>query len=207
MPVRQRLRALLLAVLCLAVNLALTGDAAESGTQKNIVLTLPAETVLASMQKMLPLDIPSQSHQLKGNITLQSIDRLVIRDNVISMHGVLSGRNLVVLTNLAGQTIQLKVGALQLPVSCDLATRFDPARRQLFVTPRFNDGGQGQEGSASPLFAALGNREYPVDLEALQLINLKVGDRTIPITMEPVLIAAIDNSLIFHLHPRVGGGR
>ena len=184
---------------------------AGGNSQKNIVLTLPAETVLSSLQKTLPLDIPSQSRQVQGDITLESVDRLVIRDNIITMHGVLSGRNLVVVTNFGGQDIQLKVGEVRLPMTCDFHTRFDPVRRKLFVTPRFTDTVQRQgtntQDPLAPLLGALGGREYPVDLDALETINLKVGARTIPIIMEPVSIAATDNALTFHLLPRVSPRR
>jgi hypothetical protein len=187
-----------------------TGGNGDSKIQKNIVLTLPAETVLTSLQKVLPLDIPSQSRQLQGDIILESLDRLVIHDNIITVHGVLSGRNLVVVTQFAGQDLQLRVGEVHLPLTCDLQTRFDPAQRKLFVTPRFTDTAQhasNPQDSLTPLLGALGGREYPIDLDALQMINIKVGGKSIPITMEPVKIAAVDNALTFHLLPRVGTPR
>ena len=65
----------------------------------------------------------------------------------------------------------------------------------------------GQAGSLDPLLGALGSREYPVDLEALQVLNLRMGERTIPIAMQPVNITGTDNSLIFRLLPRVGSPR
>jgi len=183
---------------------------ANNKSQRDIVITLPAETVLASLKKILPLNIPSQNEQLQGDIVLESLDRLVIHDNIISVHGVLSGRNLVVVTNIAGQDIQLRVGQVHLPMTCDLHTRFDPVQRKLFVTPRFSDtdtGNNGQEASLTPLLGALGGREHPVNLDALQLLNIKIGTKTIPIAMEPVKITGTDNALVFHLLPQVGTPR
>jgi len=200
--------------LCLAVILLLPSAGMSASTannnQKNIVITLPAETVLAALKKVLPLDIPSQNPQLQGQIVVESLDTLVIHDNIISVKGVLSGKNLVVVTNFAGQDIQLKVGEVHLPMSCDLQTRFDPVKRKLFVTPRFTDmpsGGNSQDASLAPLLGALGGKEHPVDLDALQQFNIKVGAKTIPIAMEPVKIAGADNALIFHLSPQVGTPR
>ncbi|MCL2340576.1 MAG: hypothetical protein FWC49_02610 [Proteobacteria bacterium] len=184
--------------------------AAGNGNQKDIVLTLPAETVLASLQKTLPLDIPSRSRQLQGDITVESVDRLVIRDNVISVHGILSGKNLVVTTNLGGQDLQLRLGEVRLPIACDLRTRFDPVRRKLFVTPRFKDAAHdpaNSQDSLASLLGALDGREYAVDLDTLKTIDLKVGSRSIPIAMEPVGIAGVDNNLIVHMLPRVGPRR
>jgi hypothetical protein len=199
-----------LLVLLLLAPLPATSGNGDSKSQKNIVISLPAETVLASVQKILPLDIPSQSRQLQGDIILESLDRLVIHDNIITVHGVLSGKNLVVVTQLAGQDLQLKVGEIHLPMTCDLQTRFDPAQRKFFVTPRFVDTVQNAnnpQDSLTPLLGALGGREYPVDLDALQMITVKIGAKSVPITMEPVKIAGVDNALIFHLLPRVGTPR
>lgn len=180
---------------------------ADTKTQRDIVITMPAETVLAALQKTLPLEIPSQSEQLQGQITLESLDRLFIHDNILSVHGVLTGRNLVLITNIAGQDLHLKLGQVKLPITCDLQTRFDQAKRKLFVTPRFADNKSdknSQEASLGSLLVALGGREYPVDLDGLQLLNIKMGSKTIPIAMEPTSIAGTDNSLIFRLLPRVG---
>lgn len=186
-------------------------SAAGNGTnQQSIVLSLPAETILTSVQKALPLDIPSQSRQLQGDITLESIDRLVIRDNIITVRGVLFGRNLVVLTNFGGQDIQVRLGEVRLPMTCDLQTRFDAARKKLFVTPRFSETGQNAgnpQDPLAPLIGALGGREYAVDLDAMETINLKVGAKSIPIAMDPIKIAALNNALVFHLLPRVGASR
>lgn len=198
----------LLVALCL---LPLAAKGAAGGPQtKNIVITLPAETVLTSLQKVLPLDIPSQSRQLQGDIILESLDRLAIHDNIITVRGVLSGRNLMVTTRLAGQDIQLRVGEVHLPMTCDLQTRFDPGKKKLYVTPRFTDtaqnGGNPEDGLA-PLLGALGGREYMVDLDALEMINLRVGSKSIPIAMDPVKIAGVNNALVFHLLPRVGTPR
>ena len=183
---------------------------ASADGQKTVVLTLPAETVLASLQKALPLDIPSQSRQLQGDITVESVDQLTIHNNLISVRGTLSGKNLVVTTNLAGQDLQIRVGEVRLPVACDLRTRFDPVKRKLLVAPQCKDTAHNQ-GSAqdapSSLLGALGGREYAVDLDALETINLKIGSRSIPIAMEPVGIAGVDNALVFQMLPRVGPRR
>lgn len=199
--------AALLVMLLLPIPAMAAGD---GGLQKNIILSLPAETILASVQKVLPLDIPSQNRQLQGDITLESLDRLTIRDNIITLRGMLSGKNLVVTTNFGGQDVQVRVGEVRLPMTCDLTTRFDAARHKLFVTPRFSETGNNPNSSQDPLtpmLAALAGREYPVDLDALETLSLKVGARSIPIALDPVKIAGLDNTLVFHLQPRVGARR
>lgn len=208
MKLRHTFSCLVLAAALLLLPLmAKAAPTASNKAQRDIVITMPAETVLASLQKMLPLAIPSHNEQLQGDIVLESLDRLFIHDNILSLHGVLSGKNLVLVTNIAGQDIQLKLGQIHLPVTCDLQTRFDQAKRKLFVTPRFTENAADknkQEASVGSLISALGGKEYPVDLDALQLLNIKMGSRSIPIAMEPTNIAGLDNALIFRLMPRIG---
>jgi hypothetical protein len=206
---KNKLHIALLSLALLFLPLSLPAAFGAQGA-KNIVISLPAETVLASLQKALPLDVPSQSRQLQGDITLESMDRLAIHDNIVTVRGVLSGRNLVVTTRLAGQDLQVRVGQVRLPMTCDLQLRFDPAKHKLFVTPRFADAaqnGDNSEDALAPLLGALNGREYQVDLDALEMINIKVGTKSIPIAMDPVKIAGVDNTLIFHLLPRVGAVR
>ncbi len=179
---------------------------AASCKQKSIVLTLPAETVLSSVQKMLPLSIPSQGRSLQGDIIVESLSSLAIADNAITLRGVLTGRNLVVTTRIGGQNFQLRLGEVRLPITCTLKTRFDQAHRKLFVTPSFPNSPNG-DGDLAPLLGALTNREYPVDLHALESLKIRVGDKTIPIAMDPINIAGTDNTLVFHMLPRVGTPR
>lgn len=196
------LGALLLALPFVAVQ----PTTAYSKPGRNIVLTLPAETVLASLQKALPLDIPSQSRQLQGDIIVESLESLVIADNTVTVRGVLSGRNLVVTTQLAGQPIQLRLGEIRLPVTCALQTRFDATRGKLYVTPHFNNVGNGNDDLA-PLLGALAGHEYLVDLDALETMNIRVGSKTIPVAMDPVHIGGANNALVFQMMPRVGNSR
>jgi len=172
----------------------------------SIVLTLPADTVLSSVQRMLPLEIPSQSRRLQGDIILESMSYLAMSNNIITVRGVLAGRNLLVTTSLAGQDFQLRLGEVRLPVTCNLKTRFDKTHRKLYVTPSFPDSANGGDDLATML-GALTGREYQVDLDALKSLNIRVGNKSIPIAMDPVKIAATDNALVFHMLPRVGTPR
>ena len=195
--------ATLFLTLLLSLSLPIAAPCKQS---KSIVLSLPAETVLSSVQKMLPLSIPSHSRSLQGDIIVESLSHLAIANNAITIRGVLAGRNLVVTTQLGGQDFQLRLGEVRLPVACTLKTRFDPTQRKLYVTPSFPKSTSG-DGDLAPLLGALTNREYQVDLDALESLKIRVGDKTIPITMDPVRIAGTDNTLVFYMLPRVGTPR
>ncbi|MGI6656469.1 MAG: hypothetical protein ACOX5Z_06540 [Desulfobulbus sp.] len=190
---------------------ATSAIAAPSGSTP-ITISLPAATVHSSLQQMLPLDIPSRSKQLQGDLTLHTLDRLEIKDNVITVQGLLSGKNLLVNTRLVGQDIQLRLGEVRLPVLCNLQVQLDQARRKLLVTPRFADttvqsaAAAGQDALA-PLLDALAGHQYQIDLDALGDIELKNGTRIIPVTLEPVGMTTTNNALTLFLLPKVGASQ
>lgn len=191
---------LALLMLCLFGN-PLPGSAAAGG--RDVVLSVPAETVLAAVQKALPLRIPTQNGNVSGDLILESLDRLSINGNVIAVHGVLSGKNMALNANVAGNPLHVQLGEVQLPVSCDLVTRFDRQTGRLFVSPRFGGQGNAQDGDLAGLMASLSGREYPLDLGTLKTLDLDVGGRTIHLAMRPTNIVGRDNALVFFLQPQV----
>lgn len=170
---------------------------------RDVVLSLPAETVHAAVKKILPLTIPTQGSTVQGQLILESLDHLSIRNNVISLHGVLGGRNMTVNAMVANKPIRVQLGELRLPVSCDLLTRFDRQSRQLYVSPRFKDQGGGQDTGLASLLEGLAGREYPLDLDALKRLDVEIGTRTISLAMQPTNIVGQDNALVFYLQPQV----
>ncbi|MBM9613019.1 hypothetical protein JWJ90_01825 [Desulfobulbus rhabdoformis] len=173
------------------------------GQAKSMVLTLPAETLLSAVQQMLPLPIPAQGHRLQGDIVLESLDRLSIHNNTITVAGTLSGRNLLLTTRLAGQDFQVQVGQVRLPIKCSLKTRFASKQRKLYVTPTFPDSANGGDDLTSML-GALADREYELDLDRLKALNIDLGNETIPVALDPIRIDATNNKLTLYLLPRVG---
>ncbi|WP_028583592.1 hypothetical protein [Desulfogranum mediterraneum] len=205
---RHLLLTLLLVTLLLSGQAQSVPASVPSQGDRDITIALPAETVLHSLQAMLPLEITTPQSALDGQIMLTDLSKLDIRDNTLSVEGVLHGSNLSLVTTIANQQIRLKLGEVKLPVSCDLLTRFDPARKKLFITPTFprKQSSVKPAGAAlRPLLAALGGKEYPLSLKSLQLLNITIGDRQLPLPMIPVKISGRENTLILQLRPQVGG--
>lgn len=195
---------LLLFISALTFIVPPVAGAAESRRDRDIVIALPAETVLHSLQKMLPLEIHTNNPDLQGQITLQSLKKLKINDNTLSVQGVVGGKNLSMVTTIANQKIRLKLGEVHLPVTCDLRTRFDKGKQQLFVTPFFPVTDQSTPGAnaITPLLKALEGKEYPLQLDPLKLSNIKLGKKQFPLTMVPVDISGNDNTLMINLQPQ-----
>lgn len=188
---------------CTSIFLFFVFLAAAQAANRDVILSLPAETVHAAVKKILPLTIPTQGSTVQGQLILESLDHLSIRNNVISLHGVLGGRNMTVNAMVANKPIRVQLGELRLPVSCDLLTRFDRQSRQLYVSPRFKDQGGGQDAGLASLLDGLAGQEYPLDLDALKRLDVEIGTRTISFAMQPANIVGQDNALVFYLQPQV----
>lgn len=177
--------------------------------QDHFTFILPAPAIHQSLQSILPLPLEPDKSMFDGTLAIDSIDKLAIHDQMIALHGVITGKDIAMNTEIAGRKIKLKLGQVILPLSCDLHLRYDQVGQQLFVTPSFktseNSNGNGQ--ALLPLLAALENREYPVDLRKLQGLNLNIGSRNLEIPLQPVQVTADNDQLILSLRPQKNKSR
>ncbi|WP_153306441.1 hypothetical protein [Desulfogranum japonicum] len=183
---------------------ALSAFSAQAAA-RNIHLQLPAEALLASIQQVLPLPLATGQNDLDGDIMLTSLDSLSIDGNIIHFRGMVHGNDLAMNTQIAGQNIRLKLGAVQLPITCDLATRLDTKKRLLYITPTFKSAAQNdnsQQTGLDPLLGSLSNKEYSIPFDKWNILNLQLGNQQVPLAMDPVRIAGVKNTLIVEMQPR-----
>ncbi|HHB77209.1 MAG TPA: hypothetical protein ENK84_11835 [Desulfobulbus sp.] len=188
----------------LLLSLALPASAATNPRQDIFTFIFPAPALRQSLQAVLPMPIEQNNASFSGRLLLNSIDQLRIHDNIISVHGIVSGKKLSMHTKIAGQNINLKLGQVTLPLACDLHLRFDNKKHQLFVTPYFTSSTKkpGNPGNVLlPLLAALGGREYPVDLSRLQSFSPTIGKKQLNIQFKPVQVTTKNNQLVLGLKP------
>ncbi len=187
--------------LFLLLILALPANGATSMEQDIFTLILPAPALRQSLQAILPLPIEQNNASFSGRLLLESIDQLRIHDNIISIHGVISGKKLSMHTMIAGQRINLKLGQVTLPLACDLHLRFDNKKQQLFFTPYFKASTKKTGNVLLPLLATLSRRKYPVDLRRLQSFSPTVGKKQLNIRFKPVRVTTKNNQLILGFKP------
>ncbi len=195
---------LLLLALC---TLATSYSPVQAATNAPVTITLPAAALHQTILDMLPLPLEQNGKTFQGTITVDSISKLTINNDLISVQGQVSGRDMQLTTNIGGQDIKLKLGKLSLPVTCDISLRFDPARKTLFLTPRFQEPTHGTSNSAKtllPLLNSLGNREYPIKLDKISPFNAKIGSKTISFKMVPLDVRAGRDEMILKLEPIAG---
>ncbi|MCI5147333.1 MAG: hypothetical protein D3923_17840, partial [Candidatus Electrothrix sp. AR3] len=160
------------------------GDASAGKKKANsppITISLPAPTLRQTLRRILPLPIAlnEKKSKFQGTISLDSISRLEIGKNMISVSGQLSGRNMVMEAQVGSQSIQIKLGQLVLPVTCELSLSFDPASRMLLLFPRFQKTSHNKaDDSVVSLLNSL-SKEYAVPLDGLAPLIWQLGEESV----------------------------
>ncbi|MHB8808879.1 MAG: hypothetical protein ACYC9M_02545 [Desulfobulbaceae bacterium] len=171
-----------------------------------VTLTLPEAMIKQTVQNILPLQIVPEGDHLQGKLVLDSISKLELRDNGALIKGMVLGSGLSLKTKIGDQSLNMKIGEVRLPLTCDFTFRFDPARKILYVTPRLEQPQPTENPQADavlPLLTLLGNKEYPVSLDSLQTFTTKVGEQDINVTMEPVDIHIAAQQMVVKMRPKL----
>ncbi|MCI5160063.1 MAG: hypothetical protein D3906_16890 [Candidatus Electrothrix sp. AUS1_2] len=198
----------LMLTLMLCVCLPLTVPA-KAGQVQPVTLTLPVATLHQALTSLLPLPIEQhkQSRNFQGTFVVDSISRLTVKsNNVVALQGQLSGRNMAVNARVGNQSIQIKLGQVVLPVSCDIALRYDQQRRILILRPDFSHQTLQQDPTAAslgPLLDSL-SKDYTLPLDNLDPLLGSLGATPIFVELEPVDIRLSGDSLVLQFIPRAG---
>ena len=172
-----------------------------------VTITLPEKVLRQSVQDALPIHIDSPRDLVQGSLVLDSIDRFELGENRARVHGVILGKDIVLLTRIGDQEIRLTVGEVRLPLTCDFFFRFDPEKKNLYITPRFPDSAEeisrDRTEKIQPLLALLNNREYPVSLDSLQTIQTNIGKQKLSIAIEKIDIHKSPSQLVLKMVPKL----
>ncbi|WP_417911689.1 hypothetical protein [Candidatus Electronema sp. TJ] len=172
-----------------------------------VTVVLPESALFQTLSSLLPLPLEhSASQQLQGSVTVDSISRLSVDNGRIIVSGQLSGRNMSMNADVGGQSIQVRLGSLTLPVTCETALRFDPAKQLLLLTPRFQRSAHGNGDADEPLLALLNSlsKQYEVPLRNFMPISGEIGSAKVLLRMEPIDIRAEDGAVTLRLRPVAG---
>lgn len=185
----------------------LLGNPSLARTNPDIVtLTLPAAMIRESVQSVLPLLIVPEGDHLQGKLVLDSISSLEMRDNGALVKGTVLGSGITLKTRIGDQSLNMKIGEVKLPLTCDFTFRFDPAQKILYVTPKIEPPQPTKNPQADavlPLLVLLGNKEYPVSLDSLQSFTTRVGAQNISVAMEPVDIRIGAQQMVVTMRPKL----
>ena len=181
-----------------------------AAVDQSVTISIPDDVLFRAIKDGLPIPIEAQSQYVQGDLSVQSLEKLEVREKSLFLKGVVAGRNFTMNTTIAGKEISMDIGSVQLPVSCELFLRFDGNKKVLFVTPRFPKPKSLYTADPADalmlLLSSLGEKEYPVELGAMQPILAKAGTRDISIELEPVDILTQKGLLLIKMRPKVSKG-
>ena len=195
--------------LCVSI-LLLPATLSATTAPQAMYVSIPGPTIQDIIQKLLPLPIEHKGSAFTGTVTLDELDSLKIKNNLITVKGRVSGKNMAMFTRIGGRNIKLKVGSMTLPVNCDLSLRFDNLKQILYVTPHFNDPGQVTSHSAKtllPLLNSLSNREYPLNFSRINPFRAQVGSKDFAFKLKPITMKIQKNKLVLQVVPQISSGQ
>jgi len=181
-----------------------------AAVDQSVTISIPDAVLFQAIKDGLPFPIEAKSEYVQGDVSLQSLEKLEVLEKSLFLKGVISGRDFTMNTTIAGKDISMNLGSVQLPLSCELFLRFDGNKKILFVTPRFPKPKSMYTTDPADalllLLSSLGEKEYPIELGAIQPILAKAGTRDILIELEPVDIRTQKGLLLIRMRPRVSRG-
>lgn len=177
----------------------------EAGEQ--ITINLPEQALSEAIAATLPLSYKARSKTLKGRLEILSIQELKLLDQKISGRLHLAGRDLKVVTELAGHAINFNVGEIELDFHTVAKIRFDSAKQVLYIKPMVDkvhtskDGGGGDIGVA--IIALFDDRELPIRLDDLSPITTQAGNKLLTINTTITDIRSTPKQLQITLKPDI----
>lgn len=194
------------ALAALPLLLCLLAVPALGANSSVITITVPENALQTSLAAMLPFSMQPQSNHVAGDLILESIENLRIQPDGVSFQGLVSGRNLLIKTEIMGQPVELKLAALQMALKSKVLVRFVPSTRMLYLKPTFmKPPSAATNEQTEPLLALMekiAGKEYPVNLGQLPPLATSVNGQEMHIGMDIVGVDLRNSVLGLQLTPK-----
>lgn len=194
----------LLTLLCCTL---FSGSAFAAAAQvQPITITLPESLLREAIASVVPIQIDSHVHGMRGEIEVKDISNLQISKGHIACRMQLEGSNLGVSTNVGGHKINLNIGSVSVDVNTDSALRFDAQKQILYIRPIVKSSSDKQ-GEADSLISMFNGNELPIALQKLEPLVSQVGDKMLIINGHITDIIAEKDRLVLKLLPTISTRR
>jgi hypothetical protein len=194
------------ALYCITLLTAATLSRAAAA-EDFITLNLPQTVIAKATAAILPLRIDAHSKSIEGDLRIINISELQLTDDHLACRLHLAGNNLVLLTEIAGHEIRLKVGAVEIDFKTEAAIRFDAKQQMLYIKPMVKDvttsGADSGADIGQVLVALLNDQEFPVAIQDLEPLIARAGSKTITFNSTIVDIEAKPQSIQLRLRALV----
>ncbi len=189
----------LLALLCCPL---FSGSAFAAAQVQPITVTLPESLLREAIASVVPIQIDSHVHGMRGEIEVKNISNLQISKGHIACRMQLEGSHLGVSTNVGGHKINLNIGSVSVDVNTDSALRFDAQKQILYIRPIVKSSSDKQ-GQADSLISMFNGNELPIALQKLEPLVSQAGNKMLIINGRITDIIAEKDRLVLKLLPTI----
>ena len=174
--------------------------------KEEMTIAIPEELMVEFINDTLPVKI-TRKKSFSGVIWIESVDRLKLGNDKISFSMKMRGENIVYNRKIGKRPLELNFGDVQLDFKCEAAIRYDRGRNILYVRPEILQE-KTEEQALVPLLAALiEGREFPIEIQELEPIITRIGDKSLTINMDISSIFTLNRILFIGLRPKVKENR
>jgi len=171
-----------------------------------ITLNLPQTVLARIVNKMVPFDVNVSSRALKGAVSIISIQDIRLQNQQISCKLGLIGKNLRLVTEIAGHKINLNVGTVRLNFHTDARLRFDARKQILYIRPILKNNKRTAAKKAdigNALLAFISGRDFPVAIKKLKPLIADTNHKSVMIGMSIRNIEAVNGALKMSIVPSI----
>ena len=197
---RRKIGFTLVSIFCVI----LLGPLSATGELKKeeVTIAVPGELMTEFINDILPIKIERKT-SFSGVIWIESINRLKLGNDKISFSVAMHGENFGYKKKIGKRPVELDFGDVRLSFECEASIRYDKERNVLFVRPEVIRE-SAEEQVLVPLLAALiEGREFPIEIQELESIVTKIGEKSLTIDMDISDIFTLDSILFIGIRPKV----
>ena len=186
----------------------LLGPPLSTGELKKgeMTIAIPEELMTEFINDTLPIKIERKA-AFSGVIWIESINRLKLGNDKISFSIDMHGENIGYKKKIGKRPMELEFGDVRLSFDCEASIRYDKEKNILFVRPEVIQENAEEQALVPLLATLLEGREFPIEIQKLESIVTKIGDKSLTIDMDISNIFTLDSILFIGIRPKVRENR
>ena len=172
---------------------------------KELTVVVPAESIAKFIQPLLPYSI-NIGKNFSGSFWIKSIENIKIVKGRVSFSAHIYGKDIEYSAKIGKQTASFKVGNVNLRNHWEASFRYDRSKKKLYVKPHIEGPQNKQDFSQGDilidtLFNALGDMEYPIDVNRIKPIATQLYNTELTINTDISDVYADNNKLFIEIIP------
>ncbi len=170
---------------------------------KELTVVVPAESIAKFIQPLLPYSI-NIGKNFSGSFWVKSIENIKIAKDRVSFSAHIYGKDIGYSAKIGKQTASFKVGNVNLRNQWEASLRYDKSKKKLYIKPHIEGPQNKQDFSQGDilidtLFNALGDMEYPIDVNRIKPIATELFDTELTINTDISDVYADNNKLFIEI--------